>query len=103
VVKLIKVLTRRGEREKTRPVEERIVRPSEIPGGQRPYKRGDHIDFPFETGMSAIWKDDYYEFDVKSRRAIRSYLLDQWGPGYYRMYKWGGQPPSKEYYQGWTL
>lgn len=102
-MKLIKVLTRRGKRAKKRPVADRIVRPSEIPSDQRPYTQDDRIEFPFDTGMSAVWKDDHYPFDVASPRSIRKYLLDEWGPGYYRVYKWGGYPASKEYYQRWTL
>lgn len=102
-MKLIKVLTRQTSRAKRRPVEERIIRPAEIPSDHRPYTQHDKIDFPFPTGMSAIWKNASYPFNPESRHNIRKFLLDTWGPGYYRVYKWGGHPPTREYYQGWTV
>ncbi|NUB91093.1 hypothetical protein HT576_08675 [Haloterrigena sp. SYSU A121-1] len=103
MAKLIKVLARRGETASAAPIQERIVRPSEIPGDQRPYDQQDRIEFPFPTAMVAVWNDDHFPFNVERRHKIRRYLLNTWGPGYYRVYKWGGTPPNDEYYKGWTL
>lgn len=41
---------------------------------------------------------DYsFDFDIRDEKQVRKYILDKYGPGYYRVYRWGGFPPHEEF------
>ena len=38
-----------------------------------------------------------FEFNIDDEKSVRRYIMKEYGPGYYRVYKWGGWPPHEEF------
>lgn len=41
-----------------------------------------------------------FSFNIRDEKEVRKHLLENYGPGYYRIYRWGGFPPHEEFLNG---